>query len=99
MKVTAIDRRAPPAAAKFSVWHSRDGWPIRRMDWPQPPGAPTRRSLIFCGGRGDFIEKYLEPLGHWHAGGWNVTSFDWRSQGESRGNIVGGHLETFDDVL
>jgi lysophospholipase len=69
------------------------------MDWPQPPGAAVRGSLLFAGGRGDFIEKYLEPLGHWHERGWNVTSFDWRSQGESRGDIEGGHLESFDDLV
>ena len=99
MKVTAIDRRALPPHAKLSVWHSSDNWPMRRMDWPQPEGAPVRGSLIFAGGRGDFIEKYLEPLGHWHARGWNVTSFDWRGQGESRGSIRGGHLDSFDQIL
>jgi lysophospholipase len=99
MKVTAIDRRAHPPQARFSVWHPKDRWPIRRMDWLQPPGAVVRGSLIFAGGRGDFIEKYLEPLGHWHERGWNVTSFDWRSQGESRGDIEGGHLDSFDPVV
>ena len=69
------------------------------MDWLQPPGAVVRGSLIFAGGRGDFIEKYLESLGHWHERGWNVTSFDWRSQGESRGDIEGGHLESFEDLV
>ena len=53
------------------------------MDWPQPDGVRPRGSLIFAGGRGDFIEKYLEALGHWHARGWQVTSFDWRGQGAS----------------
>jgi lysophospholipase len=99
MKVTAIDRRAHPPHASFSTWHSADNWPIRRMDWLQPAGAAVRGSLLFAGGRGDFIEKYIEPLGHWHAKGWNVTSFDWRSQGESRGNIKGGHLDSFDQVV
>lgn len=98
MKLTGIDRRAHPPHASFSVWHSGDNWPIRRMDWLQPEGAAARGSLLFAGGRGDFIEKYLEPLGHWHAQGWNVTSFDWRSQGESRGDIRGGHLDSFDQV-
>ncbi len=99
MKVKAIDRRAHPPQARFSMWHSGDDWPIRRMDWPQPPGAAARGSLLFAGGRGDFIEKYLEPLGHWHERGWNVTSFDWRSQGESRGDIEGGHLDSFDALV
>jgi lysophospholipase len=69
------------------------------MDWPQPAGAPARGSLVFANGRGDFVEKYIEALAHWHKRGWNVTSFDWRGQGGSRGNIVGGHLESFDPLV
>jgi lysophospholipase len=68
------------------------------MDWPQPNGE-ARGSLVFAGGRADFIEKYLEALGHWHAGGWNVTSFDWRGQGHSRGTIVGGNFTDFDPLV
>lgn len=55
------------------------------MDWPQPVGRPVRGSLIFGGGRGDFVEKYLEAFAYWHDAGWNVTAFDWRGQGASRG--------------
>lgn len=69
------------------------------MDWPQPEGAGCRGSLIFANGRGDFIEKYLEAVAHWHRGGWNVTSFDWRGQGGSRGEFRGGHLRSFDPLL
>ncbi len=99
MKVNAFDRRAHPAGATFSTWHAGDAWPIRRMDWPQPQGTAPRGSLLFAGGRGDFIEKYLEPMAHWHQRGWNVTSFDWRSQGDSRGTIEGGHLDSFDPLV
>lgn len=69
------------------------------MDWPQPTGTKPRGSLVFAGGRADFIEKYLEPLRHWHAHGWNVTSFDWRGQGHSRGTIVGGNFTDFDPLV
>jgi lysophospholipase len=69
------------------------------MDWPQPEGERPRGSLLFANGRGDFVEKYLEPLAHWHERGWNVTSFDWRGQGGSRGDILGGHLESFDPLI
>src|SRR5687768_234271 len=85
MNSITFDRRAYPADATFSIWHAEDGWPIRRMDWLQAAGAPVRGSLVFAGGRGDFIEKYLEALAHWHGRGWNVTAFDWRGQGASRG--------------
>jgi lysophospholipase len=99
MKANRLDRRAHPPGAEFSIWKGSDGWPIRRIDWPQPAGTAPRGTLLFASGRGDFIEKYLEPLGHWHARGWNVISFDWRSQGESRGDIKGGHLDSFDPLV
>src|SRR4028119_2158077 len=99
MKANGFDRRAHPPGADFSIWQASDGWPIRRMDWRQAPSAPRRGTLIFAGGRGDFIEKYLEPLAHWHALGWDVVSFDWRSQGGSRGDIKGGHLDNFDPLV
>jgi len=59
---------------------------LRRMDWPQRDPGQARGKLLFAGGRGDFIEKYLEIYWHWHAAGWNVAAFDWRGQGASRGN-------------
>jgi lysophospholipase len=58
---------------------------LRRMDWPAAKSGKARGSLLFAGGRGDFIEKYLETLAHWHDAGWNVTAFDWRGQGRSQG--------------
>lgn len=93
------DRRSIPPGALLRDWHAPDGWRYRLMEWPQPEGAAVRGSLLFAGGRGDFIEKYLEAHGHWHARGWNVTAFDWRSQGGSRGNIVGGHLDSLDPLV
>ncbi len=99
MKAETIDRRAHPRGAAFSLWKARDGWPIRRMDWPQRAHAAVRGSLFFAGGRGDFIEKYLEPLGHWHGRGWNVAALDWRSQGQSQGDIKGGHLDSFEPLV
>lgn len=94
-----IDRRTRPSAMQFSTWRAPDGWLYRRMAWPRPAGIPARGSLLFAGGRGDFVEKYLEAFGAWHARGWAVASFDWRGQGKSRGDIVGGHLGTFDILI
>jgi lysophospholipase len=79
-------RRSHPPDAAFSEWCAPDGWLHRRMDWKQPAGRPARGKLLFAGGRGDFIEKYLEAYHHWHAAGWDVTAFDWRGQGASRGD-------------
>ena len=93
----AVDsRRSRPPGSTFAEWHAPDGWPLRRMDWTQPAGAEPRGSLLFAGGRSDFIEKYLEAYAHWHAAGWNVMAFDWRGQGGSRGDIAGGNLTSFD---
>jgi lysophospholipase len=99
MERQTIDRRALPANAVISAWKAPDGWTHRRMDWLQPKGAAPRGSLLFASGRGDFIEKYLEAHHHWHCQGWNVTAFDWRSQGGSRGDIIGGHLESLDPLV
>jgi lysophospholipase len=92
-------RRAFPRGAMISDWRAPDGWICRRMDWPQPAGTVARGSLIFAAGRGDFIEKYLEAHHHWHRRGWNVTTFDWRGQGASRGTIVGGNHASFDPLV
>ena len=81
---TGFDRRAIPAAAHESVWHAPDGYPIRRIDWPelaQEPEQACRGSLLFLPGRADFPEKYLETLDGWSRAGWLVTSTDWRGQG------------------
>jgi len=89
-----MPRRSHPAGARFGRWAAPDGWVLRRMDWPQAGRRKARGSLLFAGGRGDFIEKYLEAYGHWHARGWNVTAFDWRGQGASRGK--GFAFDSFD---
>lgn len=94
-----MNRRALPEDATISTWAAGDGWKVRRLDWLQPAAATVRGSLIFFNGRGDFIEKYLEPLAHWYGEGWNVASFDWRSQGDSRGDIRNGHLDSFDALV
>ncbi len=92
-------RRTLPPEAAFATWRAADGWALRRMDWPQQGGKQSRGSLVFAGGRGDFIEKYLEAFAHWHGAGWNVTAFDWRGQGRSRGDIDRGNVESFDPLV
>jgi lysophospholipase len=77
--------RVHPDGAVFSDWAAPDGMALRRMDWPATGRGKRRGSLLFVNGRGDFIEKYLESYAFWQAKGWNVTSFDWRGQGGSRG--------------
>jgi lysophospholipase len=70
-------------------------WPLRSLTWPS---KTMRGSLLFLGGRGDIIEKYLESMAHWHDEGWHVTAFDWRGQGGS-GRLSAdrhvGHAQSF----
>jgi lysophospholipase len=93
-----VSRRTRPKEARFSEWRAPDGWMLRRMDWPQTDPAAARGKLLFAGGRGDFIEKYLEIYHHWHARGWNVAAFDWRGQGASRGTASPNPL-SFDPLV
>jgi lysophospholipase len=99
MQSQAFDRRAIPADARLANWTAADGWTYRTLERRQPAGAPVRGSLLFAGGRGDFIEKYLEIHDHWHRGGWNVTAFDWRGQGASQGKLAGGYLDSFETLV
>jgi lysophospholipase len=99
MTTRSFDRRAHPPGAVFSDWRAPDGWLHRRLDWPQPAAREERGTLLFAGGRGDFVEKYLEAMAHWHSRGWSVAGFDWRGQGASRGDIEGGHLASLDPLV
>jgi lysophospholipase len=98
MEIGASPRRSHPAGARFGPWTAPDGRTLRRMDWPQP-GGQGRGHLLFAGGRGDFVEKNIEPLIHWHSLGWNVTSFDWRGQGGSRDAAGGLPTASFDPMI
>ncbi len=93
--MTLVPGRLRPPGAIFSHWPAPDGWRLRRMDWPQPTAQPPRGTLLFAGGRGDFIEKYLDAYRHWHRNGWAVTAFDWRGQGHSQGDRPGEDLKDF----
>jgi lysophospholipase len=99
MHSEAFDRRSIPADALFRDWKAADGWTYRTLERRLRKGARARGSLLFAGGRGDFIEKYLEAQDHWHRSGWNVTAFDWRGQGASRGDRPGGYLDSFETLV
>ncbi|WP_245646739.1 alpha/beta fold hydrolase [Sphingomonas soli] len=84
-----------PRDATISYWAARDGWPIRRFDWP---ADAARGSILLIGGRGDIFEKYLEAFEHWRLQGWSVTALDLRGHGgsgrASESELV-GHTESF----
>jgi lysophospholipase len=92
-----FNRRAIPAEAVESRWSVGDGYLIRRIDWAAPTGE-GRGSLLFVPGRGDFYEKYLETLDHWHRLGWRVTAIDLRGQagsGRLGNDPLTGHIDDF----
>lgn len=92
-------RRVISADATVSMFTLPDGWPMRVLDRSAKvaQGAP-RGSILWIGGRGDIIEKYLEAHEEWHRGGWHVAAFDWRGQGGS-GRLLAdpsvGHMPDF----
>src|ERR1044072_6757412 len=77
----AFDRRAIPSDARIHQWTAPDGWPLRSFAWPAE-GAP-RGSILFQGGRGDILERYLESFDNRHGPGSRIDSRDWRGQGGS----------------
>lgn len=94
-----FDRRTIPAAARESRFELADGHAIRRIDLPVSAGT-ARGSILFLPGRGDFYEKYLETLDHWHGHGWHVTAADWRGQagsGRLGSDAITGHIGDFSD--
>lgn len=100
MTAAANPRRSIPDGLTFAQWRAGDGWPLRSFSWPQPGEA--RGDMLFLNGRGDFVEKYLEVLIHWHRQGWSLTGFDWRGQGGS-GRLLADpltcHQESFEPLV
>jgi len=88
-------RRAIPVDATMAIFALPDGWPMRVFD---RPATGSRGSILWIGGRGDIIEKYLECFEEWHLAGWHVSAFDWRGQGGS-GRLLAdptvGHMPDF----
>lgn len=89
----SVRRRAIPGDARIAFDTTADGWRLRRFT----RAGTGRGALIFQGGRGDIIEKYLEALASWHDRGWAVTAFDWRGQGGSGRLCADHHVGHCDD--
>lgn len=92
----SINRRSIPANAYFTTTHARDGWGLRT--YVQPELSVRRGSILWLGGRGDIVEKYIEAIDGWSRDGWHLTSFDWRGQGGSGRigeNPTVGHIDDF----
>ena len=89
--MTPQRRSLPPDA----MIETSDG--LRRVHWT----GGAAGSVLFLGGRGDFIEKYAEALWDWRSRGFAVASFDWRGQGGSGrlGRGQAGHADSFEPWL
>ena len=70
-----------PATLRLDIVTLSDGWRVRTAELD--PDGPARGTLVFLGGRGDFIEKYAEALADWAGRAWRVRTADWRGQGLS----------------
>lgn len=95
-------RRSIPEYAAETFWTAKDGWKLRRIDWPArysagKAGDNARGSMLFLPGRGDHYEKYLEMFEHFAREGWHVTAVDWRGQGGSGRLLPDPHIGHIDD--
>ena len=91
--------RIHPTDSLITWWNAPDGQRLRRMEWRHSSREKVRGHLLFAGGRGDFLEKYLETYAYWHRAGWDITAFDWRGQGLSRGEQAPENPDSFDPFI
>lgn len=95
--VLTPDNPAPPGGAAFALTAS-DGIALRGALFPAPGTA--RGTVLLCGGRTEFIEKYFEYIAEWQQRGFAVLTFDWRGQGLSQRlarDPRAGHVARFAD--
>ena len=89
----------PPA--QIGTLTAHDGFPLRTVVWPAPPGG-GRGTVVLLQGRAEFIEKYGETVDDLRARGFAVYALDWRGQGRS-GRVLKnprkGHVVSYDDYL
>ena len=66
------------------------------------PKGPARATIVFQGGRTEFIEKHEENIAELLERGFKVWSMDWRGQGLSSRPLADphkGHIDTFSTYL
>lgn len=92
-------QRQLPLATLWEEWTASDGWRLRTARWDRREADAV---VLFCGGRGDFIEKYAETIHDLLDARLAVVTFDWRGQGLS-GRLAEDpgrcHITTFDRHL
>ena len=62
---------------RYGIWHV--------------PKEKRKGSILFLGGRSEFLEKYSETIGKLNQKGFDVYSFDWRGQGLSSRMLANRH--------
>jgi len=89
----------PPAGAEAALVQTSDGLRLRVARWDPPENKEKRfGTVVVCGGRGEFIEKYFEVVGELLERGFAVVVFDWRGQGGSARELDNprkGHVDDF----
>lgn len=99
MDLVEITRNPIPTGAVAGICKGADGIDLRFARWS---ASARRRKGTVCifGGRGEFIEKYLETAADLRRRGFAVACLDWRGQGGSARllkNRRKGHVEDFAD--
>ncbi len=96
MTLTSTSDNPAPSGALEEDVHTADGVRLRAVRWA-PPGA-ARGTGAILGGRGEFVEKYIEVTKDLLGRGLAVAALDWRGQGGSDRplrNAQKGHVDDF----
>jgi len=99
---TIVDGNPAPVGGTVTWVDCGKGINIRTAFWPVAEGVVFRGSVVFVGGRTEYIEKYFESYQQLLNRGYSVAAFDWRGQGLSTRECDDrdmGHIDSFDDYL
>jgi len=99
---TIVEGNPAPTGGTVSWADCGDGIDIRTAYWPVPKDVTFKGSVLFVGGRTEYIEKYFESYQQLLDRGYSVAAFDWRGQGLSTRECDDhdmGHIDDFDDYL
>lgn len=98
MDLVEIDENPVPEGALVDYLECPGGVRCRYALWRAREGQ-SRGTVCLFGGRGEFIEKYLEVIGELLDRGFSVATMDWRGQGRSTRALANprkGHVASFD---
>ncbi len=93
--ISTANNPAPPHGMVASL-RTQDGLELRAARWV--PEGTSRGTVVICGGRAEFIEKYFEVIGELLERQFHVVAFDWRGQGLSTRELSDprkGHVDDF----